>query len=256
MAIVALCLLTALPGCSEPTPTGLRVGMELAYPPFEMTDATGQPAGVSVEIARALAKHLGLELDIQNLPFDGLIPALRTGKIDLILSSMTETSERAEAIDFSAPYLRTGLCLLISKESPIQSAADLDVAGRVIAVKLGTTGHTHALENFKSAKVIVLEKEDACVLEVVQRKADAFIYDQMSVYKNWDRNPDTTRPLLNPFREASWGIGIRKGNETLRERVNGFLDDFRGSGGFERLGDQFLKEQKDAFQKLGYPFYF
>lgn len=256
MAMVALGLLIALPGCSKPMAPGLRVGMELAYPPFEMTNTAGQPAGVSVEIAKALAKHLGLQLDIQNLPFDGLIPALRTGKIDLILSSMTETAERAEAIDFSLPYLRTGLCLLISKESPIQSAADLDVPGRVIAVKLGTTGHTYALENFKSAKVIVLEKEDACVLEVVQRKADAFIYDQMSVYKNWDRNRDTTRPLLNPFREESWAIGIRKGNDTLREHVNAFLAEFRASGGFERLGDQFLKEQKDAFQKLGHSFYF
>ena len=69
----------------------LRVGMELSYPPFEMRDESGAPSGVSVEIARALGDSLGRAVDIQNLPFDGLIPALKTSKIDLILSSMTAT---------------------------------------------------------------------------------------------------------------------------------------------------------------------
>ena len=63
----------------------LRVGMELSYPPFEMTDATGRPTGVSVRLAEGLAKHLGRELVIENIAFDGLIPALKTRKIDCII---------------------------------------------------------------------------------------------------------------------------------------------------------------------------
>jgi polar amino acid transport system substrate-binding protein len=250
-------MLACLIGACAPRPNNtLVVGMELSYPPFEMTDAQGRPAGVSVDLAGALGQALGRHLAIENIPFDGLIPAIKTGKIDLIISSMTATNERAESIDFSEPYLRTGLCLLVSQNSPIQSIEDVDQPGKVIALKKGTTGHAFAAQHIKRAKVLVLDKEAACVLEVVQGKADAFIYDQMSVFKHWQRNPETTRALLRPFQEESWAIGVRKGNANLVREVNAFLNDFRARGGFERLVDRWLKDQKMAFRELGIPFYF
>lgn len=234
-------------GAAEP----LRVGMELAYPPFEMRDATGQPAGVSVDLARALGEDLARPVQIENLPFDGLIPALKTGKIDLILSSMTATDERARVIDFSEPYLSTGLCLLTGAKSTVQTPAD----ARTLVVKKGTTGHLFAAKNLRGTKVLVLDKESACVLEVAQGKADAFIYDQMSVFSHWQRNRDTTRAVLVPFQHESWAIGLPK-DSPLREKVNAFLAKFRASGGFERLGDKWLAEQKAEFKKLGIPFFF
>jgi polar amino acid transport system substrate-binding protein len=252
--IAAICLLAA--GCSGRSHDKLVVGMELAYPPFEMTDEKGSPTGVSVDLAQALGNYLNREVEIQNIPFDGLIPALKTGKIDLIISSMTATPERAQSIDFSAPYLKTGLCLLVNKNSTIQSIQDLDQSGKTVAVKKGTTGHTYATGNIKQAKVLVLDKESACVLEVVQGKADAFIYDQMSTYQNWKRNEDSTRPILKPFKEEAWAIGIQKGNTELREKINAFLLDFKTGGGFDRLGDKYLKDQKEAFRNMGFPFYF
>jgi polar amino acid transport system substrate-binding protein len=248
-----LCILLA---CSPRSDQKLIVGMELAYPPFEMTDTQGRPTGVSVDLAHALGKNLGKEIEIQNIPFDGLIPALKTRKIDLIISSMTATPERAESIDFSEPYLKTGLCLLIGKNSSIQSIQDLDQPGKVVATKLGTTGHLYAARNVKRAQARVLEQESMCVLEVVQGKADAFIYDQMSTFKNWQLHQDTTRAILKPFQEESWAIGVRKGNADLLQKVNGFLKDFRARGSFEELGDRYLKEQKEAFRRMGVPFYF
>ncbi len=253
--ISCLCL-AVLAACAPKAHRQLIVGMELAYPPFEMTDQRGQPAGVSVDLARDLGNHLGREVEIQNLPFDGLIPALQTHKIDLIISSMTATEERAKAIAFSDGYLTTGLCLLVGKKSKVQSMADADQPGRVIAVKKGTTGHVFAMDSIKQARVLVLDKEDACVLEVVQGKADAFIYDQISTYENWRRNPDNTRPILQPFRQESWAIGLRRDDTNLLRQVNGFLKEYKAGGGFERLGDRYLLEQKEAFRKLGYPFYF
>lgn len=234
----------------------LRVGMELAYPPFEMTDEKGTPTGVSVDIATALGAFLGQPVVIQNTPFDGLIPALKTGRVDLIISSMTATPERAKSIDFSDAYLKTGLCLLVRKDAVGNSIADFDAPGRVIAVKKGTTGHVYTAQHAMKAKVLVLDKESSCVLEVVQGKADAFIYDQMSTYQNWKRNEETTRPLLKPFQEESWAVGVRKGNESLRAQVNAFLKDFSAKGGFARLSDKYLKEQKEAFEKLNIPFFF
>jgi polar amino acid transport system substrate-binding protein len=249
-------LCVALANCGPRPSDTLVVGMELSYPPFEMTDEQGRPCGVSIDLAKALGQYIGRRIRIENIAFDGLIASLKTGKIDLIISSMTATAERAQSVDFSEPYLRTGLCLLVRKESSLQSIADSDQPGRTIAVKKGTTGHAWAAANIRQAKVLVLDKEAACVLEVVQGKADAFIYDQMSVFKHWQRNPDTTRALLKPFQEESWAVAINKGNPELLRQVNAFLRHFRARGGFAQLGDRWLREQKETFRKQGYPFYF
>jgi len=257
MALALICLATGFTTgrATAAEKDTLVVGMELAYPPFEMTDTSGKPSGVSVDLAFELGKALGKKVIIENTAFDGLIPALKTGKIDLIISSMTATEERAKSIDFSEPYLSTGLCLLVKKEFPGSGIRDLDQAGRTVAVKKGTTGHTFAAKNIRKARLLVLDKESAAVLEVVQGKADAFIYDQMSTYQNWQRNQSTTRALLEPFQKESWAVGIRKGNDPLKTKVNAFLREFRARGGFEQLGDRYLQEQKKAFKKLGYPFY-
>ena len=234
----------------------LRVGMELSYPPFEMTDARGRPTGVSVRLAEALGRHLGREVVIENIAFDGLIPALKTRKIDCVISSLTATPERAKSIAFSQPYLRTGLALLVGRDSPVRSSADLDAPGRVIAVKKGTTGHQYAAGAITRARLLVLDKESAAVLEVAQGRADAFIYDSLSVYQNHRRHPETTRALLVPFREEAWAVGLRPEDRELRTEVDAFLDAFRAAGGFEKLGDEFLAEEKAYFKARGIPFYF
>jgi polar amino acid transport system substrate-binding protein len=254
--LLALTLVFALASCTHKPHDELIVGMELAYPPFEMTDTHGNPAGVSVDLANALGQYLHRKVVIQNIRFDGLIPDLKTGKIDLIISSMTATPDRADSIDFSDPYLKTGLCLLVRSNSRIQSIADADKPGATIVVKKGTTGQIYGEKQIKNAQVLVLDAESACVLEVLQGKADAFIYDQMSTYQNWRKNPATTRAILVPFQQESWAIGIRKGNTELRDQVNRFLADYKARKGFDALGDKYLAEQKEAFKKLGIPFYF
>ena len=234
----------------------LKVGMELSYPPFEMTDPQGKPAGVSVAIAKSLGQYLKREVVVENFSFDGLIPALKIGKIDLIISSMTATPERAKSIAFSDPYLKTGLSLLVGTDSPVKSSVDLNVKGRVIVVKKGTTGHQFAVSTLKEAKVLVVDKEAAAVLEVVQGKAHAFIYDSMSVFQNHRRHPKQTRAILRPFKEESWAIGLRLSDTEFKAEVNAFLKKFRQDGGFEKLGDEFLMDEKKFFREQDIPFYF
>jgi polar amino acid transport system substrate-binding protein len=108
----------------------------------------------------------------------------------------------------------------------------------------------------KHAQVLVLDKEDACVLEIVQGKAQAFIYDQLSVLEDWRRNKETTLAILKPFQEENWAIGIRKGDDRMKTKANAFLKEFRAAGGFNRLGEKYLKEQEDTFRKLGIPLLF
>jgi polar amino acid transport system substrate-binding protein len=234
----------------------LVVGMELSYPPFEMTDTQGKPTGVSVEIAEALAKYLGAQLKIENISYDGLIPSLKTSKVDCIISSMTATAERAKSVDFSDPYLMTGLSLLVSAKSTVTSVDDLNQKDRVVAVKKGTTGHQYAVKNLGNARVLVLDKESAAVLEVSQGKADAFIYDKMSVFRHHRRNISSTRAILLPFKQESWAIAVRQGNKKLLAKINAFLSDFKKNGGFEKLGDKYLGEEKRIFKEMGVPFLF
>ena len=89
-----------------------------------------------------------------------------------------------------------------------------------------------------------------------QGKAEAFLFDQMSTLQNWRKNSATTRALLTPFQTETWAIGLRKGNDDLRAKVNAFLADYRAKGGFDQLGDKWLAEQKAEFKKLGVPFVF
>lgn len=255
--ISVVLLAVFLSGCGRrDSSDGLVVGMDLSYPPFETIDASGKPTGVSVDLARSLGEYLGKPVQIENIPFTGLIPSLKTGKIDCVISSMTDTPERRESIAFSDPYLTIGLALLVAKNSPIQSLADLDQEGRTLAVRQGTTGEVWARGNIKRAKILALEKEAAAVLEVVQGKADAFLYDQMSVWKNAQEQSGTTRALLAPLQKENWAVGLRLDNEALRNQINEFLKSFRASGGFERLGDKYLGDQKEAFHQQGLPFYF
>lgn len=249
-------VMMGLAGCSRSPSGDLVVGMELAYPPFEMTDEQGRPAGVSVDLAQALGDFLGRRVKIENLPFDGLIPSLKTGRINLIISSMTATSERAQSIDFSEPYLQTGLCLLVGKDAQISRISDVAQEGKVVVVKQGTTGHLYATTHLRGAEVRVLDQENSCVMEVVQGKSDAFIYDQMSIFKHWQKNAGRTRAVLQPFQKEAWAVGLGKGEDVLRKQVNAFFRAFRNDGGFEKLGDRWLPEQKRNFAEAGIPFVF
>ena len=234
----------------------LIIGMELNFPPFEMKTPTGEPSGVSVDLAQAMSKFLGREIQIEDMPFNALIPSLKTAKIDMIISSMTRTDERDKSIDFSDPYLHTGVAILAGKNTGINGVGDLDQPNRTIAVKKGTTSHIYATDHLKAARVLVFDSDGTAVLEVTQGKADAFLYDQMSIYQHHKRHPETTKALLEPFQKESWAIGIRQGNDPLRMEVNRFLKDFQEKKGFDALGDKYLQEDKKAFAEMGFPFYF
>ena len=118
--------------------------MELSYPPFEMTNTAGQPDGISVELAHSLGKHLGRKILIENIAFDGLIPALRTGTIDCIISSMTSTPERAKAIAFK-PISENWANSPCRKNSPILSADDIKTV--FVCCQTRTSAHKYAIKN-------------------------------------------------------------------------------------------------------------
>jgi polar amino acid transport system substrate-binding protein len=236
----------------------LVVAMELQYPPFEMSDEQGNPTGISVDIAKALGEYLGRPTVIENTAWTGLIPSLQTGKADIIISSMTITEDRKKVVDFSDPYIKSGLTLLIAAGSPVQSFSDLNAPGKIVAVKSGTTGAQVAREQLGQAEVRLFDEVSAAVLEVSQGKADAFIYDALTVYENHRKHPQNTRVNIEsiPGTDGFWGMAVRKGNEEFLADVNAFIAEFRSSGGFNTLADAYLGEQKKIFDDSGVPFFF
>lgn len=258
--ILTLCFLfvTLLAACGPQETDELVVGMELAYPPFETTDENGDPAGISVEMAYALGEALDRPVRIENMAWAGLIPALTTGKIDIILSSMTITEERAKTVNFSDPYAKAQLSLLVYKDSPVQSFEDLKAEGRKLAVKTGTTGYLFALEHLPEENIVAFDKETACVLEVAQGRADAFMYDALTIYRNAQENPDTTRAVFTPFQEdyEYWGMALNQEDTELLEQVNAFIAQYQADGKMNELADRYLGEVKAVFDAQNLPFFF
>jgi len=218
----------------------LVVGMELKFWPFEYVDASGTPKGFDVDIAKTVADRLGVKLEIKDMAWTGLIPALAAGKIDLIISGITGTLERAKSITFTSPYYTTGLCALLSieKAQDVQKMGDLNAAGRVIAVRTGTTADVAVTKHFPKATINRYPDETACVADVVAGRADAFIYDQLSIAKHHRQHPKTTRAMLVPFTYEPFCIALPKGDFDLWQWLEMFLTTIKNDGTLHALYDR------------------
>ena len=235
----------------------LTVAMELAYPPFETKDTAGNPSGLSVDFITAFAEAYGYNIVIENTAWDGLIPSLQSGMSDCVISSMTITEARSQQVDFSDPYALAQLALLTNSGSGISSIEDLNKEGKSIAVKTGSTGDIYATKNLPKATVVRLADESACVTEVVQGKVDAFIYDQLTIYRNQASNPDMTSAVYIPFQDPEhWGIAVKKGNTELLAQLNEFITKSKTDGTFGRLTNKYLASEKAVFDKLGFKWFF
>ncbi len=253
-SLLLITLVTLAAGCARQDV--LVIGMDATYPPFEFVDEQGRLTGVSTTIGEAVGRELGKPVEFRNMAFDGLIPALQTGRIDLIISSLTASDARRQSIDFSDPYVTTGLSVLVAKDSPVQAAADLRAPGRRLAVRIATTGEQWCRQELPEARLVALDTDAACVLEVVNGRVDAWVYDQISVMNYHAQHPERTRALLAPLREESWAVGVRKGRDDLREAVNRALQKLRRDGEFGRLADRYLARERDLMRAQGLPFVF
>lgn len=271
LVCIGACVLTLLTGCGAKsgassqseqsagngTKDKLVVAMELAYPPFETKDENGNPTGVSVDFCKDFGEYIGREVVIENTAWEGLIPSLQTGKVDMVMSSMTITEERMGTVDFSDPYAKALLAILTGKDSDVTSIDNLNKPGRKIACKVGSTGYIYAQKHLPEAELVGLSDESACVTEVLQGKADAFLYDQLTIYRNFKSNEDKTKAIFILFQEAeSWGIAVKKGDTELAEQLNDFISKYRTDGGFDKLTDKYLSEEKDAFETLDFQWFF
>lgn len=222
----------------------LIVGTEPEFKLFESKDEKGEYVGFDMDMARELAKDLGVKLRIEEMAWDSLPTALETRKIDVIISGMTATEERAKSRAFTEPYYHTKLCLLVNAKSGIEKPADVN--GKRLVVKLGTTGDIESRKLFPDAHVVKFDQENACALEVATGRADAFLYDRHSIVGHQRNNPETTRAILEPLSEEPYAMAVRLGDTKLVERLNRFLRDFRADGRYARIYEKNLGEPPEG----------
>jgi polar amino acid transport system substrate-binding protein len=221
----------------------LIVGTEAEFPPFESV-REGEFVGFDIDIAKLMAKELGVTLRLEDKKFAALPLELRLGKIDIILSGMTATLDRAKGVTFTDPYFETGLCLLLNRETTkgVRSVADLNDPKFKIVAKTGTTGYWAAPRFVPKAKLYDLDKEGNCALEVVQGKADAFLYDMLSVKKHSEAYPEKTRAILEPFTIEPYAAAIRKGDFDWWNWLNQFFATIRRDGRYDEIYARHLGE--------------
>ena len=154
----------------------LRVGMEPGYMPFEMQDKQSRIVGFDVDMAKIMAKEMGVELELVPTAWDGIIGSLLTDKFDIIMSGMTVTQQRNMKVNFVDPYIIVGQTILINAKvaGAVTSYKDLNDPKYTVTSKLGTTGEQAVKGLIPRAKYKSFETEPEAALEVMNGKADAF----------------------------------------------------------------------------------
>ena len=213
----------------------LRVGTNADFAPFEFQDENGSTEyqGFDMDLIRAVAKEMGYTADIQNINFDGLIPAMESGNIDIIASGMTINDERKGQVEFSDPYYTSGLTIVVPKDSPIKGFADLK--GKKIAVQIGTTSMKEA-QKIEGADVKALNSSADTFMELKAGNVDAIINDMPvnDYYITKTGATDVVR-LDEKLTSEEYGFAMKKGNTELAEKVNAALKTLKENGEYDKI---------------------
>ncbi|HBP21764.1 MAG TPA: amino acid ABC transporter substrate-binding protein, partial [Planctomycetes bacterium] len=133
----------------------LIVATDAGYVPFEVINPDGTFSGFDVDLLTEIGKELGLEVELRNTAWAGIIGALQANKVDLIMSGMSVTEERKKAVDFSEPYYRVGQVVIKRRgDERINSPSDLDDPALTIATQEGTTGEEAVRQKFPQGKLL------------------------------------------------------------------------------------------------------
>ncbi len=244
----------ALP--SEGTP--LKIGVSATREPFSFVDQNGRVTGHDGELARIIAAKLHRPVEFYNMKFMALIPALQSGKVDLIVTGMTATEERSKFVDFTQPYYANAQVMLVKKnatakplsspdrssgaeyENEISKLADID--GKRIGVLGGSAGDLAARKHFPHATFQVFIAAADAALAVKTRKADAFVYDKSVLLNLAEKNPDLVI-LDEPVDKLAIAAAIRKDNSALLAEINSVLSDLDKEGVLKQLRAKWIDSE-------------
>ncbi|MFO1141529.1 MAG: lysine/arginine/ornithine ABC transporter substrate-binding protein [Amaricoccus sp.] len=241
-AALGLAVALALPAVAQEK---LKIGTEAAYKPFAWVEPDGSLTGFDIDIANALCKQMGVECEIVNQSFDGLIPALKVKKIDAIIASMSITDDRKKAIDFAGPYYNVPALFIAPKDSGIELTPD-GMKGKTVGVQRGTTMANYVKKVLPGARVQLYDTSDAANLDLASGRIDLVFADSV-VLTDFLGTPDGAKfaavgdPVDDPeYLGEGAGIGIRKGDDELKAKFNDALAAIIASGEYKTINDKYI----------------
>lgn len=212
-----------------------RVGTDATYAPFGFKEKnTGKLDGFDIDIITAIAKEEGAEVDIQNLNFDALLPALQSNTLDIAISDMTISEERAKSVDFSNPYYIAGSGLVVNTDNTnITSFKDL--AGKRIGVSIGSTGAEIA-GKIPNADVRQFNLIIDAFLELQNRGVDVVINDTpVNEFYVANKGRGIAKVVGEDYDAAPLGIAVKKGNTELLDKINSGLAKIKENGKYREI---------------------
>lgn len=247
LTLMALAAVAALgtAGLAQAAPIKVGVAAE-PYPPFSSPDASGKWSGWEIDIMNAICADQKLECVVTPVAWDGIIPALTSGQIDMIMSSMSITSEREKVIDFSDKYYVTPAAIAIAKDADFPPTVE-GLTGKIIGVQVSTTNEDYANKFFgKVATIKQYQTQDEVNQDLAAGRIDADIADQFTLeaFLEDPSGKDCCKGLgALPYDVETLGsgigAGIRKG-DPLKDKINKGIADIRASGKYDEITKKYF----------------
>lgn len=228
----------------------LRMGTNATFPPYEYMDENNEVAGIDAEIAAAIADKLGMELDITDMAFESLIPALQAGTIDIVLAGMTVDPERAEQVNFTDTYA-TGVQVVIVPENsdiaPVENeegAMEVDLTGKTIGVQTGTTGDLYCTDDYGQEFVKQFDNGPLAVAALMNGQVDCVVIDNEPA-KNYVAANEGLTILDTAFANEDYAAAIAKDNTELFEQVNTAIQELKADGTIQTIIEKYIPAEAE-----------
>lgn len=221
----------------------IRIGVEANYPPFSQMGTDGKFSGFDIDIANALCAEIKADCTLVAQEWDGMMPALNVKKFDMIVASMTVTDERKKSADFSDPYYDIPSAWIAKAGSYIDvNAATLK--GKKIIVMRNTPRAAYLQSNFKDNELLLVAKEAEVTMELAAGRGDIGFGSSLAATSAFLKSPEgkTYSKVGTPVAVSTSGVGIamRKGEETLRTKINAALKTISSNGVYKSINDKYF----------------
>ena len=218
----------------------LTMATNAEFPPYEFYDGD-KIVGIDAEIAQAIADELGMELEIEDIAFDSIIPEIVSGKADMALAGMTVTEDRKASVDFSDTYATASQMIIVKEDSKIAGPDDLK--GVTVGVQLGTTGDIYVSDlEADGTTVERYNKGFEAVQALSQGKIDAVVIDGEPA-KTFVSETEGLKILDEAFTVEEYAIAVKKGNTELLDKVNGALETLKDNGTLDEIVAKYIKAE-------------
>ena len=221
----------------------LRMGTNATFPPYEYVDENNEVAGIDADIAAAIAEKLGMELEITDMAFDSLIPALQSDTIDTVLAGMTVDPERAEQVNFTDSYATGVQVIIVPEGSDIASPDDLE--GKNIGVQTGTTGDLYCTDDYGQEFVKQFDNGPLAVAALVNGQVDCVVIDNEPA-KTYVAANQGLKILDTAYANEEYAAAIAKDNTELFEQVNAAIQELKEDGTIDSIIEKYIPAEGDS----------